>query len=80
MAEINDARRFERIVIAAKRVWAWYYIFGESSVAGREHLAELGNALADAGHGFGAQQSMLGYEKTEKRWPGRAQGTKIKER
>lgn len=31
---------------AARDVFAWYYIFGEDSLAARDKLAQLGNALS----------------------------------
>ena len=48
-----DTEKIKRIIDAAKKVFNWYYIFGEDNDAAKEHLAELGNSLQNAGYLYG---------------------------
>ena len=41
--------KIEKVIFTAKDVFLWYYIFGEDNDAGKEKLANLGNALKIAG-------------------------------
>lgn len=42
-----DYRNMVAALEAARTVFSWYYIFGEDNLAARDHLAMLGNKLAD---------------------------------
>ncbi len=46
MSEEKDSK----IIETAKKVFNWYYIFGEDNDAAKEHLANLGNALQEGGY------------------------------
>jgi hypothetical protein len=44
--DMND----QKLLIVAKNVFYWYYIFGEDNIRARELLANLGNALRESGY------------------------------
>jgi len=43
-----EKEEMENIICCAKKVFCWYYIFGEDNDAAKSYLADLGNALQKA--------------------------------